>query len=152
MNRTLARLMQAAVLVFGIAALAFLLVEPHLEGRNVHSTSAQVYFHDPFLAFVYLGSIVFFAALYQAFRLLGQFAAQGAFPPSAPQSFRFIRNCALALVAFVAVGEVFIFWQESDDRAGGVAMGGLIGLGAIAVALAASACARRLPADPPRRG
>ena len=144
MNRTLARFLQAAVLLVGVAALAFLLLEPQLEGRNAHATQFQVYFNDPFLAFAYLGSIAFFAALYRVFRLLGDVASHGALPPSAPDSFRFIRNCAFILVGFVAIGEVFIFRNESDDRAGGVAMGLLIGFGAIAVALAASKFERSL--------
>jgi len=138
MNRLLARILQVAVLLFGIAALAFLLVEPHLEGRNAHASVFQVYFHDPFLAFAYLGSIAFFAAVFQALKLLGHAATHGSFPPSAPKRFRFIRNCALVLLGFVAIGEAVIFLQESDDRAGGVAIGALIGMGSILVALAAS--------------
>jgi hypothetical protein len=144
MNRILARFLQAAVLLFGIAALAFLLLEPQFEDRNAHATQFQVYFNDPFLAFVYLGSIALFAAVYRAFRLLGEVAVQGVFPPSAPQTFRFIRQCALVLVGFVAVGEVFILLQTGEDRAGGVAMGVLIGLGCVAVALVASKFERNL--------
>jgi hypothetical protein len=148
MNRTVARFVQAAVLLLGLAVLVFMLWEPHLEGRNAHSTWFQVYFHDPFLAFAYLGSIAFFAALYRAFKLAGHVGTHASFPSSAPESFRFIRNCALVLVGFVAIGEVVIFLQESDDRAGGVAMGALIALGCIVVAFAASKIERRLrPAD-----
>jgi hypothetical protein len=138
MNRYLARCLQCVVLLVGLAALVFLLWEPHLEGRNAHATVFQVYFNDPFLAFAYLGSLAFFAAVYRAFKLLGQVASRGALPPSAPKDFRFIRNCALTLVGFVVIGEVVIFLQESDDRAGGVAIGALIGLGSIVAALAAS--------------
>jgi hypothetical protein len=144
MNRGLARFLQAAVLLIGIAALCFLLLEPQFEGRNAHATQFQVYFNDPFLAFAYLGSIAFFAALWKTFVLLGEVARQGALPPWAPKTFRFIRNCALILVGFVAVGEVFIIWHESDDRAGGVFMGVLIALGSIAVAAAATKLERRL--------
>ena len=144
MNRSLARILQVGVLLVGIAVLVFLLVEPNLEGRNAHSTLWQVYFNDPFLAFAYLGSLAFFAAVIQVSRLLGQVARKGAFPATAPQTFRFVRHCAFVLVGFVALGEAFIFTQESDDRAGGVAMGLMIGLGCIAVALAASQLERRL--------
>jgi len=137
-NKVLARCLQVAVLLVGVAVLAFLLWEPNLEGRNAHATLFQVYFHDPFLAFAYLGSLAFFAAIYQAFKLLGHAARHGSLPPSASSAFRFIRNCALVLVGFVAIGEVIIFLQASDDRAGGVAMGALIGLGSTLVALVAS--------------
>jgi len=144
MKRILARLLQAAVLLIGIAALVFLLWEPQLEGRNAHATLFQVYFNDPFLAFAYLGSLAFFAAAYQLFRMLGQVSVEGAFPPTAPEAFRFIRKCAITIVGFVAVGEVFIFLHESDDRAGGVAMGVLIALGSTVVALVASKFERSL--------
>jgi len=138
MNRSVARCLQCLALLVGLAALVFLLWEPHLEGRNAHATVFQVYFNDPFLAFAYLGSIAFFAAVYQVVKLLGHVASNGRLPPGAPKTFRFIRNCALTVVGFVAVGEIVIFLQESDDRAGGVAIGALIGLGSIAVALVAT--------------
>jgi len=143
MNRILARVLQVVVLLIGLAVLAFLLLEPQFEGRNAHATQFQVYFNDPFLAFAYLGSLAFFAALYQAFVLLGHVAAHGALPRSASNSFRFIRNCALVLLGFVAIGEAFIFMHESDDRAGGVFMGALIGLASVAVAVVASKLERR---------
>jgi len=148
MKRALARVLQVAVLVLGVAVLAFLLWEPHLEGRNAHATVSQVYFHDPFLAFAYLGSIAFFAALFRAFTLLGQVAGQGGIPPSAPANLRFIRNCAFVLIGFVVVGEVFIFLHESDDRAGCVFMGLLVALGSVGVALAAAKLERSLVPGP----
>jgi hypothetical protein len=141
MKRTAARILQAAVLLFGLAVLVFMLWEPHLEGRNAHATVFQVYFNDPFLALAYLGSIAFFVALVQAFRWLGDL--DGA---SAPERLRLIRRCALVLVGFVAIGEVFMFLQESDDRACGVAMGLLIALGSIVVALAAARLERSVAA------
>jgi len=42
------------------------------------------------------------------------------------------------LLVFVAIGEVFIVFGGSDDRAGGVFVGGLIALAAGAVAAAAA--------------
>ena len=64
--------LQVVVVLIGIGALALLLWEPHLEGVNAHATTLyQIYFDDPFLALVYAGSIPFFVALYQAFKVLG---------------------------------------------------------------------------------
>ena len=57
-------------MLIGIGTLALLLWEPHIEGRNAHATLVQIYFHDPFLAYAYIASIAFFAALYQAFKVL----------------------------------------------------------------------------------
>ncbi len=63
--------LQAAVVLVGIGALAVLLWEPGIEGVNEHATNFEIYFKDPFLALAYTGSLPFFIALYQAFRLLG---------------------------------------------------------------------------------
>ncbi len=49
-----------------------------------------------------------------------------------------IKFCALALVGFVAIGLLIIFLNESDDRAGGVAMGVRIAFVSIVVAATAS--------------
>jgi hypothetical protein len=56
---------------------------------------------------------------------------------------RFLQVLVL-LVGFVAIAEAIIFMQESDDRAGGVAMGLMIGLGSVAVAFIASKFERSL--------
>jgi hypothetical protein len=134
MNRG-ARVFLRVVLVFiGLGALAFLLWEPHTEGRNAHATLFEIYFKDPFLAYAYIGSIPFFVGLWQAFRLLGYDARHQLFSPSAVRSLRIIKRCAIALVGFVLVGEVFIFLHKSDDRAGGVFMGVLITFASIVVA------------------
>jgi hypothetical protein len=143
MKRPLARLLQYAIVLVGVVALAFLLAEPLFEGRNAHATLNQVYLGDPFLAFAYVGSIPFFVALVQAFRVLGFAAAQGVFPPTLATSLRNIRYCALAIIGFVAVGEAVIMSNASDDRAGGVFMGLLITVASLAVAAASLFLERR---------
>lgn len=50
-------------MALGISTLALMLWEPHLEGRNVNATLFEIYFRDPFLAYAYTASIVFFVAL-----------------------------------------------------------------------------------------
>jgi hypothetical protein len=140
LNRGAARILQALTVVVGIAVLAFLLWEPHLEGRNAHATVFQVYFHDPFLAFAYVGSIPFFVALYKTFEVLGYAGPS----PQVAKALRTIRTCALVVIGFVAIGEVFIVLGDSDDHAGGVFMGVLVTLGALAVAAAATRFERSL--------
>jgi hypothetical protein len=118
--------------------LAFLLWEPHIEGRNAHATLFQIYFNDPFLAYAYLASIPFFVALYQAFRFLG-YSENNALSQASVRALRIIKFCALAIVGFVAVGELaFILFNNSDDRAGGVVIGALIALGSLVVAATAA--------------
>ena len=63
--------LQAVIVLIGIGALALMLWEPHIEGRNAHATFFEIYFKDPFLAYAYLASIPFFVALYQVFKVLG---------------------------------------------------------------------------------
>jgi hypothetical protein len=63
--------LQAVIVLIGIGAVALMLWEPHIEGRNAHATLFQIYFNDPFLAYAYIASLPFFVALYQAFKVLG---------------------------------------------------------------------------------
>jgi hypothetical protein len=136
--------LRAVLVLLGIGALAFLLVEPHFEGRNAHATLFAIYFKDPFLAYAYIGSIPFFMGLYHAFKVLGHAGRNKEFSPSTVRSVRTIKYCAFALIGFVAGAEVFIMSHESDDRAGGVFMGVLIGFASIVVATAMTVLERTL--------
>ena len=138
MNRGASLFLRAVLVLIGIGALALLLWEPHLEGRNAHATLFQIYFKDPFLAFVYFASIPFFVGLYQAFKVLGYAGRNKEFSPSAVRSVRTIKYCAVMLVGFAAIGEAIIMCGNSDDRAGGVFMGILITFGSVVIAAAAA--------------
>jgi len=130
--------LQAVIVLLGIGALALMLWEPHIEGRNAHATLFQIYFNDPFLAYAYTTSISFFAALYQAFKVLNYIRQNRAFSPASVKALRTIKFCAMAMIGFVAAGEVFIMLGSSDDRAGGVFIGILIAFGSLVVAAAAA--------------
>jgi Protein of unknown function (DUF2975) len=112
--------LQTVIVLIGIGAVALLLWEPHIEGRNAHATLFQIYFNDPFLAYAYIASVPFFVALYQAFKVLGY------------------ADCAISIIGFVAVGEISIMLGDSDDRAGGVFIGLLISFGSLVIAAAAA--------------
>jgi hypothetical protein len=137
-RKALPTLLQVLLVLTGLAALAFMLGMPHLEGRNAHATAGEVYFNDPFLAYAYLASLPFFIALYQAFKALGYFRQDQAVSQGTVRALRTIKTCALALIAFTALGLVFIVLGESDDRAGGVFMGFLVAFGSAFVATAAA--------------
>src|SRR4051812_17467013 len=115
--------LRAVLVLLGIGALAFLLVEPQFEGVNAHATLFEIYFKDPFLAYMYLAAIPFFVGLYQAIKVLAHAGRNREFSPSTVKSVRTIKYCAIALIGFVAGAEAFIMLHESDDRAGGVFMG-----------------------------
>ena len=113
-----------------------MLWEPHIEGRNAHATLFEIYFKDPFLAYAYIASIPFFAALYQAFKVLGYLGQNKAFSQLTIKALRTMKFCAFAIMGFVAAGEVFIMLGDSDDRAGGIMVGILIAFGSVVVAAA----------------
>lgn len=136
--------LQTVIVLIALGALTFLLWEPQVEGRNKGASFFRIYFTDPFLVFAYIGSIPFFVALHRMFRLLGQARRNAVFSPAAVRDLRTIKRCALCLIGFVAVGEIIILSHESDDHAGGVAMGVMITFGSVVVFTAAAVFERLL--------
>ena len=132
--------LQVVLVLIGIGALALLLWEPHLEGRNAHSTHFQIYFNDPFLAYAYFASIAFFVALYQAFRLLGYVGRSEVFSQRSVQALRTIKYCAMCLVGFLVGAEAyfFIIQRGKEDIAGGVMMGLFLTFVSVVVATSAA--------------
>ncbi len=140
MKKSATIFLQVIIVLVGIGALALLLWEPQIEGVNAHSQAfADVYLDDPFLVLVYVGSIPFFVAFYQAFKLLGYARQNKIFSPAAVKVLRTIKYCALAIIGFVAVEEIFIILNHgSDDAAGGIFMGILIIFSSAVVATVAA--------------
>jgi hypothetical protein len=138
MKRSSTIFLQVVIVLIGIGALTLLLWEPHIEGVNAHSTFFEVYL-DPFIALAYIGSIPFFVAIYQAFKVLGYAGQNKIFSQPAVNALRTIKYCAITIIGFVAVEEMFIMLNHgSDDAAGGVFMGVLITFGSIVIATAAA--------------
>ena len=115
-----------------------LLWEPQVEGRNVNATLFEIYFKDPFLAYAYLGSIPFFVALYQVFKLLGYIRRNEIFSQRSVRALRTIKYCALAIIGFVAVSVIFMIGGDRDDRPGGTFMRILVTFPSIVIATAAA--------------
>lgn len=138
MKRSSTIFLQIVIVLIGIGALALLLWEPHIEGRNAHATLFEIYFKDPFLAYAYVASIPFFVGLYQAFKLLGYAGQNKIFSRPAVRALRTIKYCAIAILAFVAVSVIFIPFGDPDDRPPGVFMRVLIAFPSIVVAAAAA--------------
>ncbi len=136
MDRGASVFLRVVLVLIGLGALAFLLWEPHLEGRNQSATLFAIYFKDPFLAYAYVGSIPFFMGLYQGFKVLGYAGRDQQFSPAAVRARRTIKFCAIALVGFVLGGLGFILMHVDEDRAGGVVMGVAITFASIVVATA----------------
>lgn len=121
MKRSAAFLFQCAICLFGFSVLVFLLWEPHVEGRNVHATVFEIYFKDPFLAYVYLGSVPFFLALFGLFRMFGNVRQNNGFSGGSLDALRRIKKCEVVFLFFVAGGAVFIIlFGDKEDRPPGL--------------------------------
>lgn len=124
MKRSSTIFLQMVTVLIGIGAFAFMLWEPHIEGRNAHASFFEIYFKDPFLAYAYTASIAFFIALYQVFKLLGHIGRNEVFSDSSIKALRTIKYCATTFVAFVAGAEAYLcIVRPGDDIAGGVFVG-----------------------------
>lgn len=138
MNRRSTIFLQAVIVLIGIGAIAILLWEPQIEGRNVNATQFEIYFKDPFLAYVYFASIPFFVGLYQAFTLLGHIGHNRVFSADSVRSLRIIKYCALAIIGFVALSVVFMTVGDPEDRPPGVFLRVLVAFPSIIVATTAA--------------
>lgn len=145
MKKSLSIFFQVSIVLIGIGAVAFLLWEPHLEGRNAHATTIQIYFNDPFLAYAYTVSIAFFVALYQAFKLLGYIRQNKLFSPNSLKALRIIKYCAIFLIVFIIAPVIYLFVaRPGDDIAGGVAIGLFLVFVAVVVATVATKLERNI--------
>src|SRR5258705_13952964 len=138
--------LQVVIALLGGGVLALLLWEPHLEGRNVNATLFEIYFKDPFLAYIYLAFVPFFVGVYQAFRILGFARRNEIFFQRSVRALRIIKYCALITAIFIVGAEayIFIFVRGTDDVAGGVMMGAFIILVSAIIATAAAVFQRIL--------
>jgi hypothetical protein len=146
MKRRSTLFLQVLIVLIGMGALALMLWEPRIEGRNVNATLFEIYFKDPFLAYAYAASIPFFIALYQAVKLLGYIGRNAVFSKRSVKALRTIKYCALLLIALVAGAEAYIIISQGgkDDIAGGVAVGLFIAFMCVIVATAAAVFERTL--------
>jgi len=139
MKRSSIIFLQVLVVLIGIGALALILWEPHVEGRNAHATLFEIYFKDPFLAYAYTASIAFFVALYQAFNVLGYIRQNKTFSQATVKALRTIKYCAMAIIGFVFVGVIFILmFGDKEDRPAGFFMCLFITFASIVIGTAAA--------------
>lgn len=150
-NRSILRssttFLQVVVILIGIATLALLLIEPHFEGRNAHASLFQIYFNDPFLAYVYIGSIPFFVALTHAFKLLEYIRQNKAFSQAAVNALRIIKYCAfitagliMSVIAYLRI----VAFSSSDDPAGAIILGNILTLASILIGATAGVLQKTL--------
>ena len=112
---------------------------PLTEGRAVNLDLFSIYF-DPVILYMYVASVPFFVALYQAFKLLGYIGQNKVFSLSSVKALRIIKYCAIAIAGFVVLGEIGLMLTQSgqDDAAGPMALGVIITFISIVIATAAA--------------
>lgn len=146
MKRSATVFLQIVIILIGLGVLAFLLWEPQVEGRNAHATTFEIYFKDPFLVYAYTGSVAFFVALFQAFKLLGYIGRNKVFSLDSVKALRTIKYCGLVLAGFLLGAEAYFFLvvRGKDDIAGGVMMGLVLIFISTVIATAAAVFERTL--------
>jgi len=139
--------LQVVIVLIGIGVFALMLWEPRLEGRNMHATLFEIYFKDPFLACVYIGSIPFFVALYQAVKVLGYVGQNKVFLQPAVNALRTIKYCALITASAIVAVDAYLMIAartSNDDPAGAVMLGLVATLASVVIATAAAVFERIL--------
>src|SRR5690349_20940470 len=101
--------LRIVICLIAIGVLAGLIWEPQTEGRNVGVDFLHIYFHDPFLAYLYIAFIPFFVALYQIFKVLGYFDNNEIFSQAAVRTVKNFKYCAAAFAALLVAAEVYLF-------------------------------------------
>lgn len=146
MNQSLTIFLQVVIVFIGIGVLALLLWEPHLEGRNQGATLFEIYFKDAFLAYVYLGSVPFFVALYQTFKVLGYIGQNKIFSPAAVNALGKIKYCAFITAGAIVAADVYlaVAARSNGEDAAGAIMLGIIATFASMVIGTAAAMFRRV--------
>ena len=131
--------LQAVIVLIGIATLAIMIRMPLTEGRAVHLDLWSIYL-DPFIIYVYVASIAFLVALFQAFTFLGYIKQGNAFSLNAVHAIRRIKHCAIILSILIVMAGIYIriFHAQDDDPAGFLALCGIATFGAVVVATAVS--------------
>src|SRR6188768_2932101 len=109
MKRGATIFLQVVIALLGVGILALLLWEPQVEGRNVHATQFEIYFKDPFLAYIYLAFVPFFVGLSRAFKIVGYAQRNKIRSERSVRALRILKYCALTTAIFIVGAEAYIF-------------------------------------------
>ena len=123
MKRISIAFLQAVTVLVGVIALIVLIRFPLTEGRAKNLDLFHIYF-DPFILYGYATSIIFFIALFKAFRLLGNIRQDKLFSTTSVRTVRSLKYCAISFAVLVVIAGIYIrfFHAKGDDPAGFLAM------------------------------
>ncbi len=143
MKRGSTLFLKIVIVLIAIATFAGLIRFPQTEGRALHLDLISIY-TDPFIIFIYIGSIPFFIGLYQAFKLLNFIDANKAFSQGAVNTLKNMKFASLSLIGFIVLALLYIrFFAHGDDPAGPTALGIVVSF-VVAIIATASAIFQKL--------
>ena len=87
MTKISIKFLQSVLVLIGIISIIVLITAPLQEGRATNLSLLQIY-ADPFIGYLYIASITFFTALYQAFKLLTYIGQNKVFTAEAVQTLK----------------------------------------------------------------
>lgn len=120
MKRSTTMFLRAAVVLIGVAVIAFcVLTSPAL-------MRGQLDEYAPVLVGIYLSAVPFFYALYQAFALLRLVDVNDAFSDASVNALKKVKYGALAIAGIYCAGLPYLFRVADQDDAPGVFAIGLV--------------------------
>ena len=136
--------LKVVILLIAIGVLAAMIRFPQTEGRATNLDLISIY-TDPLIIYGYIASIPFFAALYQAFKLLSYVDTNRVFSQLAVKALRNIKYCAIIISGLIVLGILYIrLFVQGDDPAGPTALGIFTTFAALVIATAAAIFERLL--------
>lgn len=138
MKRSSTLFLKVVLFLIATGVLVGMLWFPQTEGAAKDLNLVSIY-TDPFIIYIYVGSIPFFVGLYQAFKLLSLIETNQAFSRGAVNTLKNIKFASLSLIGFIAVALLYIrFFVHGEDAAGPTALGTIV---SFVVAIMATAAA-----------
>lgn len=136
MKRSSTIFLKVVISLIGIAVLAVCVFGlPGIASRDAIAHPDTAYLSYLFLVYAYVFCIPFYAALYQAFKLLTYIDTKKAFSELSVKALRYIKHCAITISVLIVVGiiiTVSIFYGSGEDITG-IFMLALIGIFASSV-------------------
>jgi hypothetical protein len=138
MKKSSTLFLKLVILLLAVGVSVGMLWFPQTEGRAANLDLINIY-SDPFIIYIYLGSIPFFVGLYQAFKLLNLIDANKAFSQGAVNTLKNMKFASLSLIGFIVLVLFYIrFFAQGDDSAGPTMLGMIASVGVAVIATAAA--------------
>ena len=139
MKRISTGFLQAVIVLISIVALVVLIRLPLTEGRAANLDLLSIY-SDPLILYGYATSVVFFVALYKAFKLLAYIGQNKVFSENSVAALKSIKYCAVVFGILIVTAGLYIMIShpKDDDPAGFLAICIVTTFASIVVATAAA--------------